>query len=196
MARGMRMRIYWTAVMALAAGCAVHWDVETYAAPGADVASHQTWFWKGGDFGSASQIEPAAITAAETLVRAAVSEELTRKGYREAPTADTADLVASYQVSGMTRTTLDETPRIGAPSPNTVLSPGEMQPPPASSVPREVSIREGSVILFLDDRRADKLAWRGEVAEQIRAGSPEQAGRIIAQMVREIAKEVPARKGR
>ena len=197
MARSMRMRIYSTVVMALAAGCAVHWDVETYASPGADVASRDTWFWKGGDFGSASQIEPAAIAAAETLVRAAVTEELTRKGYREAPTADAADLVASYQVSGMTRTSVDETPRIGAPSPNTVLSPGEMQPPPpASSVPREVSVRDGSVILFLDDPRTDKLAWRGEVSEQIRAGSPEQAGRIIAQMVREIAKEVPARKGR
>jgi hypothetical protein len=196
MARGMRMRIYWTTVMALAAGCAVHWNVETYAAPGADVASHDTWFWKGGDFGSASQIEPAAIAAAETLARAAVTEELTRKGYREAATAGAADLVASYQVSGMTRTTVDETPRIGAPSPNTVLSPGEMQPPPASSVPREVSVRDGSVILFLDDSTADKLVWRGEVAEQIRAGSPEQAGRIIAQMVREIAKEVPARQGR
>jgi hypothetical protein len=38
-----------------------------------------------------------------------------------------------------------------------------------------------------------KLVWRGEVADQIRAGSPEQTGRIIAQMAREIAKEIPAR---
>lgn len=189
-------RITWVAVVAMAAGCAVHWDVETYAVPGADVASRETWFWKGGDFGGASQIEPATIAAADSNVRAAVTEELARKGYRESASAEAADLIASYQVSGMTRITVDETPRIGAPSPNTVLSPGEMQPPPASSVAREVSVREGSVILFLDDPKLGKLAWRGEVAEQIRAGSPEQAGRIIAQMAREIAKEVPARKGR
>ena len=189
-------RITGMAVVALAAGCAVHWDVETYAVPGADVASRETWFWKGGDFVGSSQIEPATIAAAQSYVRAAVTEELTRKGYREAASADAADLVASYQVSGMKRTTLEEMPRIGAPSPNSVLSPAEMQPPPASSVPREVSVREGSVILFLDDPRIGKLAWRGEVAERIRAGSPEQAGRIIAQMVREIAKELPARKAR
>lgn len=189
-------RITWMAVAAMAAGCAVHWDVETYAVPGADVASRETWFWKGGDFAGASQIEPAAIAAAESHVRAAVTEELTRKGYREASSAEAADLVASYQVSGMRRFVVDETPRIGAPSPTTVLSPSETQPPPASTVPREVSVREGSVILFLDDPRLGKLAWRGEVAEQIRAGSPEQAGRIIAQMAREIAKEVPARQGR
>lgn len=191
-----RMQGTWWAVVAMAAGCAVHWDVETYAVPGADVSSRETWFWKGGDLVGAAQIEPAALAAADAYVRAALAEELTRKGYREAASADAADLVASYQVSGMRRTTLDETPRIGAPSPNTVLSPAEMQPPPASSVPREVSVREGSVILFLDDPALGKLAWRGEVAEQIRASSPEQAGRIIAQMVREIAKEVPARKGR
>ncbi|HET7204677.1 MAG TPA: DUF4136 domain-containing protein [Steroidobacteraceae bacterium] len=190
------MRITWVALVAMAAGCAVHWDVETYAVPGADVASRETWFWKGGDFAGAEQIEPAVIAAAESHVRAAVTEELTRKGYREASSAEAADLVASYQVSGMRRFVVDETPRIGAPSPNTVLSPSEMQPPPASSVPREVSVREGSVILFLDDPRLGKLAWRGEVAEQIRAGSPEKAGRIIAQMAREIAKEVPVRKGR
>ncbi len=189
------IRITAIAGLALAAGCATHWDVETYAVPGADVASRATWFWKGGEF-VGSEVEPAAISAADAYVRVAVTEELARKGYREAASAEAADLVASYQVSGMKRTTLDETPRIGAPSPNTVLSPAEMQPPPASSVPREVSVREGSVILFLDDPRLGKLAWRGEVAEQIRAGSPEQAGRIIAQMVREIAKEVPARKTR
>jgi len=50
--------------------------------------------------------------------------------------------------------------------------------------------------VFLDDPKLNKLAWRGEVAEQIRASSPEQVARIIAQMAREIAKEVPARSGR
>jgi hypothetical protein len=190
-------RLAWGALVALSGACAVHWDVETYAVPGVDVTQRATYFWKGGDFVAAAQIEPAAIAAAEVQVRAAVAEELASKGYRETPSVDGADLVASYRVSGMQRFVVDATPRVGAPSPNTVLSPSEMQPPPpASTVPREVRVREGSVILFLDDPRAGKLAWRGEVAEQIRAGSAEQAGRIIAQMAREIAREVPARSGR
>ena len=182
-------------VATLVTGCAVHWDVETYAVPDANVASRQTYFWKGGDFASASEIEPAAVAAAESQVRSAVTEELSRKGYRETSSAEDADLVVSYQVSGMRRFVVEDTTRVGAPSPNEVLSPSEIQPPPASSVPREVPVREGSVILFLDDPKLGKLAWRGEVAEQIRAGSPEQAGRIIAQMARAIASEVPARAG-
>ena len=189
--------VSWVAVVAtVAASCAVHWDVETYAVPGADVASRQTYFWKGGDFAAASQLDPATIAAATSQVRGAVVEELARKGFREVGSAEAADLVASFQVSGMRRFVVEDSTRVGAPSPNTVLSPSEMQPPPASSVPREVPVREGSVIVFLDDPKLGKLAWRGEVAEQIRASSPEQTARIIAQMAREIARAVPARAGR
>lgn len=189
--------VSWAAVVASGvAACAVHWNVETYAVPGAEVASRETYYWKGGDFAAAAQLDPATVATAQAQVRQAVVEELARKGYREVPSAAAADLVASFQVSGMRRFVVEDNPRIGAPSPNTVLSPGEMQPPPASSVPREVPVREGSVIVFLDDPKRDKLAWRGEVAEQIRASSPEQAARIIAQMAREIAREVPARSAR
>jgi hypothetical protein len=192
MTRGKNLLLASLAALAVT-GCAVHWSVETYAAPEGNVASRQTYFWKGGDFAGAQQIEPEAIAAANTFVREAVAEELARKGYTEAASAEAADLLVSYQVSGMRRFVTNETPRVGAPSPNSVLSPSEVQPPPASSVPREVAVREGSVIVFLDDVRLGKMIWRGEVAEAIRAGSPEQAGRIIAQMTREIAKEIPAR---
>jgi hypothetical protein len=183
-------------VAATLAACAVHWDVETYAVPGAEVGGRETYYWKGGDVHAAAQLDPATVASAGAQVRQAVVEELARKGYREVQSPEDADLVASFQVSGMRRFVVEDTARIGAPSPNTVLSPGEMQPPPASSVPREVPVREGSVIVFLDDPKLNKLAWRGEVAEQIRASSPEQVARIIAQMARAIAKEVPARRGR
>lgn len=186
-------RMVCAAIAVAAASCAVHWDVETYAAPEGNVATRQTYFWKGGDFNSAQHIGSATIAAANKDVRSAVIEELGRKGYKPVASAEAADLVVSFQVSGMRRFVVDETPRVGAPLPNTVLSPSEMQPPPASSVPREVQVRDGSVILFLDDVKLGKLVWRGEVADQIRAGSPEQTGRIIAQMAREIAKEIPAR---
>src|SRR5688572_940811 len=189
--------VAWAAVVAAnLAACAVHWDVETYAVPGAEVGSRETYYWKSGDVQAAAQLDPATVASARELVRQVVVEELARKGYREVQSPEGADLVASFQVSGMRRFVVEDNPRVGAPSPNEVLSPGEMQPPPASSVPREVPVREGSVIVFLDDPKLNKLAWRGEVAEQIRASSPEQVARIIAQMARAIAKEVPARRGR
>jgi len=101
----------------------------------------------------------------------------------------------SYQVSGVRKFVTADTTRIGAPSATTVMSPGEIQPPPASTVPREVAVRDASVIVFVDDPASGRLLWRGEVASETRSGSAEQAARVIAQMAREIAKEMPARSG-
>ncbi len=90
---------------------------------------------------------------------------------------------------------LSDERRIGAPSATTVLSPSEMQPPPASSVPREMRVREGSVLVFIDDRASGRLIWRGMVTAETRSGSTEQGVRLLTQMAHEIAKEVPARAG-
>jgi hypothetical protein len=183
------------ALIGLAAGCAVHWDVQSYESPGANVAGRQTFFWKGGDFATAAMVPPSLVGSTESQIRDAVVTELQHKGYAVAPAAAGADLVVSYQVTGIRRFVEADTPRVGAPSPNTVLSPSAVQPPPLSSVPREVSVRDGSVTVFIDDSTSGRLLWRGEVATQLRAGSAEQAARNVAQMAREIAKEVPAHTG-
>ena len=117
--------VAWAAVVAASlAACAVHLDVETYAVPGAEVAGRETFYWKGGDVHAAAQLDPATVASAREQVRRVVVEELVRKGYREVPSQAGADLVASFQVSGMRRFVLEDTTRVGAPSPNTVLSPG------------------------------------------------------------------------
>lgn len=183
------------ALVGVTAGCAFHWDVDVYQSPDASVATRQAYFWKGGDFATAAMPGPAAAAATEASVRSQVVAELARKGYRETSDARAADFVVSYQVSAMRRYVVAETPRIGAPSPNTVLSPSEIQPPPASEVPREVAVREGEVIMFVDDGATGRLLWRGEIAGETRAGSPEQLSRIITQMMVEIAKALPARAG-
>lgn len=183
------------ALAGLGTGCAAHWDVESYQFPGADVASHETFFWRGGDFSTAAMPSAERAAATEALVRAAVVAELAHRGFREVPDAKGAGLVVSYQVSGVSRSELEQRPRVGAPSANTVLRPSEIQPPPASTVPREINIREGSVIMFLDDGATGRLLWRGEVAGETRAASPEHLSRLIAQMMVEIAKEVPAHAG-
>lgn len=176
-----------------ATGCAVHWDVNAYQAPGANVPALATFYWKGGDFASAAMPSLAITAATEARVRSSVVAELVRKGYREAPAAAGADFVVSYQVSAVTRILTDERPRIGAPSATTVLSPGEIQPPPASAVPRDISVRNGSVVMYVDDGPSGRLLWRGEVAGETRAGSPEHLSRIIEQMMLEIVKELPPR---
>ena len=190
-----------TAAMLLAAfgtlltGCATHWDVESYQFPGGDVASHETFFWRGGDFGTAAMPSAETAAATEALVRTGVVAELTRRGYREVPDAKGAGFVVSYQVSGVSRSVVEERPRVGAPSANTVLRPSEIQPPPASTVPREMNIREGAVVMYVDDGATGRLLWRGEVAGETRAASPEHLSRLIAQMMVEIAREVPTRAG-
>ncbi len=62
-------------------------------------------------------------------------------------------------------------------------------------MPRERRIREGSVLVFIDDRASGQLIWRGMVTEETRGGSTEQGVRVLTQMAHEIAKEVPARAG-
>jgi hypothetical protein len=192
-----RRRTVVLALMAMfAAGCAIHWDVESFESPGANLAGKETFFWKGGAFATAAAADKAVLQAAESNVRSAVVEELTHKGFREVDAATGADIIVSYQVSGVRRFVAGDTVRVGAPSATTVMRPGEIQPPPASAVGREVWVRDGSVIVFLDDAGSGQLLWRGEVASETRPGSAEQAARVIAQMAREIAREVPARAGR
>jgi hypothetical protein len=104
-------------------------------------------------------------------------------------------MLVSFQVAGTQKFVLSDERRVGAPSPTEVLSPSEIQPPPASSVPREMRMRDGSVLVFIDDRTSGRLLWRGAVTAETRSGSTEQGVRIINQMAHEIAKQVPARAG-
>jgi hypothetical protein len=190
-----RMAFVWAGTVALLAGCATHWDVDSFEDPAGNVAARQTFFWKGGDFGSPGSLDPAMVASTTSQLRGAVTTELSRKGYSEVDTAAAADMIVSFQVAGSQKFVLSDEKRIGAPSATTVLSPSEMQPPPASSVPRELRVREGSVLVFIDDRASGRLIWRGMVTAETRRGSTEQGVHLLTQMAHEIAKAVPARAG-
>lgn len=190
-----RMAFVWAGTLSLLAGCAAHWDVDSFEDPAANVAARQTYFWKGGEFGSPGLLDPGMVASATSQLRSAVTAELGRKGYSEVDTAAAADMLVSFQVAGSQKFVLSDEKRIGAPSATTVLSPSEIQPPPASSVPREMRMREGSVLVFIDDRASGRLIWRGMVTSETRRGSAEQGVNLILQMAHEIAKEVPARAG-
>jgi hypothetical protein len=190
-----RSTIIWAAALALLAGCATHWDVDSFEAPEGNISSRQTYFWKGGEFGTPASIDPEVVDSASAQLRASVTSVLERKGYREVDSAAAADMLVSFQVSGTQKFVLPDERRVGAPLPSTVLSPSEIQPPPASSVPREQRVRDGSVLVFIDDRATGRLLWRGAVTAETRSGSTEQGVRILNQMAHEIALEVPARAG-
>lgn len=178
----------------LLGGCASqNWNVDSYTAPAADLPARQTFYWRGGEFGSPASIDATVADAAGAQLRATITGELARKGYREVDSAAAADMVVSFQVAATQKFVIPDERRIGAPLPSQVLMPGASQPPPASQVPREQRVREGSVLVFIDDRATGSLLWRGGVNAQARSGTPEQDVRILGQIAREIVRGVPAR---
>jgi hypothetical protein len=181
------------AVAALAAGCATQWDVEYYTAPDANVAAKRTFHWRGGELGAPAPLSPAAIAHLDVKVRDVVVAHLLEKGYVQASSAAEAELIVGYQVAGTRRFEVADDQRVGAPSPRTVLSPSEVQPPPASTLPREVLLRDGSLLIFIDDPATGKLIWRGMVAAELRIGSSEEGVRLIGDMAHQIAQQIPAR---
>lgn len=176
----------------LMSGCASPWTVDRYEAPDARFGTQRSYFLKPGEYGAPTGLDPAIQSRADAAMRSAVIAELNRKGYTEATSPATADLVVSYQVAGTRRFVIEDTTRVGAPSPTRVLGTGEVQPPPRSMLPREQTVRDGSVVLFVDDATSGKLMWRGMLSAQTRLGSTDSAIRTVADMARQIAKQVPA----
>ncbi|MGL6222963.1 MAG: DUF4136 domain-containing protein, partial [Steroidobacteraceae bacterium] len=174
-----RSAFIFAATLALAAGCATHWDVDSFEAPEGNVATRSTFYWRGGEFGTPASIDPQVVASTSDLLRRTVGGELARKGYTEVDSAAAADMLVGFQVAGTQRFVIADDRRIGAPSATTVLRPGEIQPPPASVLPREHRVRDGSVLIFIDDRATGRLLWRGSVTAETRSGSTEQGIRII-----------------
>jgi hypothetical protein len=58
-----------------------------------------------------------------------------------------------------------------------------------------MNIRDGSVLLYIEDRATGRLIWRGMVTAETRIGSPEHGVRVLTQMTQSIVRQVPARAG-
>jgi hypothetical protein len=181
------------ALTTLATGCAARWDVEEFAAPDANLAMRQSFHWRGGEIGTAAPIDAAARATADQHIRDVVVGALLGKGYTQATGATSAQMIVGYQVSGTRRFVEAGDRRVGAPSPNTVLSPSEMQPPPASELPHEMVVRDGSVMVFIEDPVTGKLIWRGLVNAELRVKSRDEGVRLVTHMAQEVASRIPAR---
>jgi hypothetical protein len=179
----------------LGACASAPWTVDSYAAPEGNVAARDTYFIKGGEIGTPAAVEPGLEQQLDADLRGAIRAELTHKGYTEVPDAASARMIVSYQVAGSRKFVLTDDTRVGAPSPTTVLSPSEMQPPPLSSVPREQLVRTGTVIVFVDDPANGRLLWRGLITAETRVGSPQEGLRVLTDMVRHITQDIPPHAG-
>jgi len=175
-------------VIVLLAGCAAStWDVDTYAAPGSNVASLGTFAWGGGELGSAAAIDPSA----DLRIRETIVAELQKKGYTLAADPATAQMVVSYQVVGSRVYVTSNEPRFNAPSPNSVLSASAPPMPAASELPPERRVTEGSVVVFFDDPASKRLIWRGSITAETRSADSKQAIETAAKMASDILKSLP-----
>lgn len=191
----MSHRKHWLVLLALVAGCVSTDTVETFKAPERDVASLRSYYWKEGEFGLPQVQDAAMIASARQELRETVDAELRAKGYVLAADAASADFLVSYNVVAQRRFESSDTTRVGSPSPNEVLMPGEIQPPPASMGPREVTVREGTVAIYADDPASGKLLWRGSVDIEQRIASSEAGVRLVHRLAHEITREFPPRAG-
>jgi hypothetical protein len=190
-------RTYVLVALALLAACAGNpWTVDRFEAPEADVASKKTFLYTPGEVAAQLARQPEIATRTEAQVRAVIVGELQRKGYVEVSGAAGADMVVTYQASGMRRFVESDQRRIGAPSPNQVLTPGSMPRRPASELPPELSVREVSLVVFVEDPATSKLVWRGLVNAELRIDSLEGVVRQVTDMARDIMKQFPARRAK
>ena len=186
--------LVWTFGAALLTACSTTWDIDRYEAPEANFPARQTYAWKSGEFSTPVERPAAEVAQIDRQVREAVEQELTRKGYTRASDPKAADMVVSYQIAGYRKFVLSDDKRIGAPSATQVLTPsGTPQLPPTSVVPREQTVGDGSLIVFVDDPATGRLIWRGVIDAETRVGSPEAGARLATDMARQIAKQIPAR---
>jgi hypothetical protein len=192
------MRLHrWLAVAILAAlsGCASTWTVDSFEAPEANLAGRRSFAWTGGELGTTVAVDPAMAQSVDQHIREVVVSGLRHKGYVEAADEKSADMHVSYQVAGTRKYVTPKKPRFGAPLPDEVLTPGNPRPPLASELPREQTVRDGTVIVFVDDPASGRLIWRGMISAETRGSSTERSIHTAAEMAREIVDEFPKRSG-
>jgi len=178
--------------LALATGCASPWTVDRFEAPEANVAARRSFAWKPGELGTAAGVPASVRATTESRIRTVITKGLTDKGYAEVSSG--ADMIVTYQVAGTQRFVLSDERRVGAPSPTEVLTPSGPDLPPLSELPSEQKVREGSVIVFVEDPSSGRLIWRGLIQAETRVGSREAGLRMIEDMARHIIAEFPARR--
>ena len=181
------------ALLLVASGCETTWPVDSYEPAGAGLAGKRTFAWTGGELGTVAAVDPTVAASTDLHIRDAVVAGFVRKGYTQVADTKSADMLVSYQVVGSRRVVTSERPRFNAPLPDDVLMQSNPQPPAASELPRERTVRDGTVVVFVDEPGTERLLWRGEITAETRPTSGENAIHTAAEMASAIVEEFPPR---
>ena len=119
-------------------------------------------------------------TLVETAIRDAIAEEMTRKGYKEAPASSPADLLISYQAAS--KDTVKNNPfRIG-------IGIGSYGSSGGASIGTSTSgtrtVTEGSLTIHAIDAARNAEVWQSEVTRELGKGKvdPDAVARIVAEV--------------
>jgi Domain of unknown function (DUF4136) len=183
-----------TGLALLMVACATGGTVDKFEAPEAGLAARRTYAWTKGEFGTPNEVDPAVLARADRAMRSAIDKELARKGYVAVPDASQADMHVSYQVAGQRRFVIADDQPVGASAATEAMTPGRQPaPPPSSQLPSEQTVRDGTVIVFIDDPATKRLIWRGLINAETRVATTEGAIEQASNMARQIAREIPVR---
>ncbi len=184
----------WVALAATLIGCSTPWTVDTYEVPRADVAGLRTFAWLGGEYAASRDVTPKLESTLDRQLRETLTNELTAKGYTRVSDAESADMHVHAQISGLRRYVISDESRVGAPTANAALTPGEGDVGQPSMTPTEQVFNETSVIVFVDQAETGRLMWRGSVTSEERLTSREATMKKLNEMARAIAQQFPARR--
>jgi len=152
--------------------------------PQVDFNAYRTFGWPGDNPDSASG-EPVLLLDAS--IRAAIKNELTRRGYAEAPAGTTPDLRIVYETASAEK--IENNPvRVG-------VGVGSWGGNAGGSVnvgtPSIRSFKEGTLVVHAIDNARNEEVWQGRVSNRITKGSVDDAA--IASAVAAALRDFPVR---
>ena len=174
------------AIALLTAGCASSSpaEPESMRDPQANFASYQTFGWNAGVTPAS---DDAPLKLLDSNIRAAIANELKKRGYGEAPAGVTPDLRITYETASADK--LENNPvRVG-------VGVGSWGGNVGGSVnvgsPSVRNYKEGTLVVHAIDTARNAEVWQGRVSKKITKGSVEPAA--IAQAVASAMQDFPAR---
>ena len=178
---------------ALSVACESPIRVSTDIDPGASFATHETFAWISAE-PLIQQVKgaiegPPLSPIDDTRIRAAVSTELSLKGWRELEDPGEADLIVSYGLGTKERTEIYETPSGGAWH-RRGYGYGAWY---GGSGVRTRQVTEGTITLEFFDRRTKQAAWVGWASKRIPRNGVKNRDEEITTAVQLILETFPAK---
>ncbi|MCE3285660.1 MAG: hypothetical protein K0R70_1916, partial [Steroidobacteraceae bacterium] len=171
----------------IAAGCASSppAEPESMRDPQANFASYQTFGWKTA-VNPGSDEEPVKLL--DSNIRAAIANELKKRGYTEAPAGVTPDLQIAYDTASADK--LENNPvRVGIGVGG--WGGGNVGGSVNVGSPSVRNYKEGTLVVHAIDTARNAEVWQGRVSKKITKGSVEPAA--IAAAVASAMEDFPAR---